>query len=333
MQYDPRSILVINASHFGRALLMLPAMQALRDAFPESFIQSAASKGICELLSVFHLSNETIDLGVIKPTEQGYGSAINRLLRLMRATNRDDFDFVADFTPRLETQIASRLGWRTRHVTPAKFSNLIDSLLKRRSAFADDHAGDCAVALKKIGVKSIADHFAYPMTNDDSHRFEEVLKRAGFRGAEPVVILYSSQARAAQRWPLEKFSEIAFRLANNFDARIVAVDEPFTSEFTKAIKTSLPKRAITLSAPGAIDFLSALARASLVITDERGVAKTARDLRAPVIELADEASPFAESTSHRVLRSSSRPRIATDEVYEAACEIIQEGRTLSLFQR
>ncbi len=312
---------------------MLPAMQALREAFPNTFIQSASSKGISELLAVFHLSDETIDLGVIKPTEQGYGSAVSRLLRLMRATNRNDFDIVVDFAPRLETQIASRLGWRTRPVTPAKLSNLIDGLLKRKPAFADDHAGDCAVALKKIGVNSIADCFAFPLTNEDSHRFEEVLKRAGFRGAEPVVVLYTSQAEATQKWPLEKFSEIAFRLANNFDARIVAVDEPFTSEFTKAIKTSLPKKAITVSAPGAIDFLSAFARASLVITDERGVAKTARDLHAPVIELAVEASPFAESTSHRVLRSSSRPRISTDEVYEAACEIIQEGRTLSLFQR
>lgn len=333
MQYDPRSILVVNASHFGRALLMLPAMQALRDAFPEAFIHSAASKGMSELLKVFHLSNETIDLGVIKPTEQGYGSAMNRLLRLMRATNGDDLDFVVDFTPRLETQIASRLGWRTRHVTPAKLSNLIDALLKRKPSLTDDHAADCAVALKKIGVNSIADRFDFTMTNEDGHRFEEVLKRAGFRGAEPVVILYAAQARAAQQWPLEKFTEIASRLANNFDARIVAVDEPFTSEFTKAIKTSLPKGAITLTAPSAIDFLSALARSSLVITDESGVAKTARDLHAPVIELAEEPSPFAESPSHRILRSSWRSRISTDEVFEAACEIIKEGRTLSLFRR
>jgi ADP-heptose:LPS heptosyltransferase len=333
MQVDARSILVVNASHFGRALLMLPAMQALRDAFPETFIQAAASKGLSELLKVFKLSDETLELGVIQPTEQGFGSAINRLLRLIRATNREGFDFVVDFTPRIETQIASRFAWRTRHVTPAKFSNLIDGLLKRNTTRADDHAADCAVALKKIGVNSVAERFAFPMTHEDSHRFEEVLKRGGFRGAEPVVVLYASQAGAAQGWPVGKFSEIAFRLANNFDARLVIVDEPFTQDFTRAIKTSLPKGAITITAPGAIDFLAALARASLVITDERGVAKTARDLDAPVIELAQEPSPFSESTAHRVLRSSSRHRISTEEVYEAACEIILEGRTLSLFRR
>lgn len=333
MQVDARSILVVNASPFGRALLMLPAMQALREAFPETFIQAATAKGISELLKAYHLCDATLELGVIQPTEQNFGSAIKRLLRLLRVPNGDGFDFVLDFAPKLETQIASRLGWRTRHVTPTRVSNLLDVLLKRKPTFADDHAGDCAVALKKIGIKAITERFDFTMTNAESHRFEEVLKRGGFRGAEPVVILYSSQAGAAHEWPLEKFSEIAFRLANNFDARIVAVDEPFTNAFTKAIKTALPKGAITLAAPSAIDFLAALARASLVITDERGVAKTARDLHAPVIEVADAPSPFAKSSLHRVLRSSSRPRVSTEEVYAAAGEIIQEGRTLSLFQR
>jgi ADP-heptose:LPS heptosyltransferase len=331
MQLDPRSILVVDASHFGKALLILPAMQALRDAFPETYILTATSKGISELLKVFQLCDETVELGVIKPGEQDYASAIKRLLRLMRNTNRSDFDFVIDFAPAMETQIASRLGWRTRHVTPAKFSNFIDVLLKRKTVSKKDHATDCAVALKKIGINTIAERFAFSLSNEDSHRFEEVLKRGGFRGAEPVVVLYSSLT--AQSWPLENFREIAFRLANNFAARMVMVDEPFTNDFTKATKTSLPKGTITIASPNAIDFLATLARASLVITDERGVAKTAGDLDAPVIELADAPSPSGESNSHRILRSSSRPRISTDEVYDLASEMIQEGRTPSLFRR
>jgi ADP-heptose:LPS heptosyltransferase len=331
MQHDPRSILVVDASAFGTALLIFPAMQALREAFPETFILAATSKGISELLKAFQLCDETVELGVIKSGEQDYASAIKRLLRLMRNTNRSDFDFVIDFAPGMETQIASRLGWRTRHVTPARFSNLIDVLLKRKAVSVKDHADNCAVALKKIGINTIAERFAFSLRNEDSHRFEDVLKRGGFRGAEPVVVFYSSLV--AQAWPAEKFSEMAFRLANNFAARIVVIDEPFTQNFTRVIKSSLPKGAITLASPNAIDLLAVLARASLIITDERGVAKTAIDLDAPVIELADTPLLSGESNSHRVLRSSSRPRISTDEVYEVASEMIHEGRTHTLFRR
>lgn len=331
MQYDPRSILVVDASPFGKGLLTLPAMQALRDAFPQTYILAATSKGISQILKAFQLCDESIELGVIKSAESDSVSAIKRLLRLMRNTNRSDFDFVLDFAPTMETKIASRMTWRTRHVTPARFTNFIDALLKRKTTSLNDHAADCAVALKKIGINTIAKRFAFPLSNEDSHRFEEILKRGGFRGAEPVVVLHSSIV--AQSWPPEKFTEMAFRLANNFAARIVAVDEPFTNDFTKAIKNVLPKGSINISSPNALEFLAVLARASLVITDERGVAKTAGDLDAPVIEIADAPSPFGESSSYRVFRSSSRPRIATDEVYEAASEIIQEGRTLSLFRR
>lgn len=331
MQYDPRSILVVDATPFGRALFLLPAMQALRDTYPETYILAAASKGICELLKTFQLSDETLELGVIQSAEQDYGGGIKRLLRLMGNTRQRDFDFVVDFAPKMETQIASRFAWRTRHVTPARLSNLLDVLLKRKTISVKDHAKDCAVALKKIGITSIAERFAFTLGDGESQRFEATLKRGGFRGAEPVVVIHSSQG--AQAWSLEKFSETAFRLANNFAARIVVVDEPYSNEFTKAIKSTLPKGAISVATPSALDFLAALARASLVITDESGVAKTARDLDAPVIELADAPSPFAGSDSHRILRSSSRARISTDEVYEAACEMIQEGRTLPLFRR
>jgi ADP-heptose:LPS heptosyltransferase len=331
MQYDPHSILVVDASPFGEALLMLPAMRALRDAFPETYILAAVSKAMSELLKAFQLSDETLELGVIKSAEQNYAGVVKRLLRLMRNTNQRDYDFVVDFAPKMETQIASRLTWRTRHVTPSRFFNLFDTLLKRKTLVGKDHAADCAFALKKIGVKDIAEDFAFSLRHEDGQRFEETLKRGGFRGAEPIIVFYSTPG--AQAWSLEKFSEMAYRLTNNFAARMVVVDEPFTNEFTRALKTSLPKGAINITSPSALDFLAALARASLVITDESGVAKTARDLHAPVIELADGPSPFASSEAHRVLRSSSRSRISTDEVYEAASEMIQEGRTLTLFRR
>jgi ADP-heptose:LPS heptosyltransferase len=333
MQYDPRSILVVDTSHFGRALLMLPAMQALREAFPQTHILTAAAKGVSELLKEFQLVDEAVDLGIIKPADQSYGSAVKRFVRLMRATNREGFDWVIDFTPRLETQIVSRLGWRTRHITPSRISNFIDAFLKRKTVPVDDHTEECAITLKKIGITAIAKRFALPLSAEASHRFEELLKRNGSRGAEPVVVLYSSQAGDAQQWSLEKYSEIAFRLVNNFQARIVVMDEPYASEFTRALKTLLPKGAISIAAPRAVDFLAALARASLVITDERGVAKMASDLDAPVIELADSPSPFDELESYRVFRSSSRNRISTDDVYETASAMIQEGRTLSLFRR
>ncbi|MBI3650227.1 MAG: glycosyltransferase family 9 protein [Acidobacteria bacterium] len=333
MQNEPRSILVVDTSRFGVAVLALPALQALRQQFPHTYILTATTRGLSELLKAFQLADEVVDLGLIKPAEQSYAKAVKRLAQLLQATRRRDFDYVCDFAPRLETQMAARLGWRTRHLTPSRYTHLLDFFFKRDAVPGTDHAEECATVVKKIGIRAIAQRFAFVLPMEGHQRFEELLKRHGSRGAEPLVVLYASQCGAARQWSVAQFGEIAVRLVNNFAARVVVLDEPFGNDGTRTLKALLPKGSIVLAAPRAMDFLAALGRASLVITDERGIAKTASDLDAPVIELADSPSPYAALASYRVLRASSLNRITTDAVYEAAAAMIQEGRTMSLFRR
>ena len=77
-----------------------------------------------------------------------------------------------------------------------------------------------------------------------------------------------------------------------------------------------------------------MARASIVITDEPGIAQVASELNTPVVEVGDASSPKPKPfTAHRIARSSTRARVSTDEVYDIACEMIQESRSASLFQR
>ncbi len=332
MAYDPRAILVVDVVPFGTSLLMLPALQALRDKYPESFIAVAAAKGTGDLLRASLLIDEGVDLGIIKPTEQSYGSALKRLFRLVTKTRRE-YDWAIDFSPRLETQIASRLSWRTRHITPSRLSNLIDLFLKRDGQSASDHLSACASALKKVGISHIEPRFALTLSNEESLRFEDLIFRKEARHGEPIVVCYSSQASGADAWSTEKFVEIAHRLANNFKARMVAVDEPFANEFTTAIKNLLPPKSVVLTAPTALQFAAAMARSSLVITDDRGVAKMAADFDAPVIEIADSPSAYAKGADHRVIVSSSLSRVTTEAVFETASELIQAGRTASLLKR
>jgi ADP-heptose:LPS heptosyltransferase len=332
MAYDPRAILVVDVVPFGKSLLMLPALQALREKYPEAFISVAAAKGAGDLLSVSGLVDETVDLGLIKPTEQSYGSAIKRLFHLVTKTRRE-YDWAIDFSPRLETQIASRLSWRTRHITPSRFSNLIDMFIRRAGSRAGDHLAECLSTLKKIGITKIESHFTLALPNEESLRFEDMVFGKDKRHGEPIVVFYSARVSGADSWSTEKFTETAHRLYNNFNARIVVVDEPLSNEYTKTMKPFLPVKAAVLASPTAMQFAAAIARSSLVITDERGVAKMAADFDAPVIEIADSQSAYAHDHGYCVLVSSSPSRVTTEAVFEAASELIQSGRTASLLRR
>jgi ADP-heptose:LPS heptosyltransferase len=332
MSYDPRAILVVDVAPFGKALLMLPALQALRDKYPQAFISVAAARGIGDLLEAVQLVDETVDLGIVKATEQSYGSAFKRLFQLFTKTRRE-YDWAIDFSPRLETQIASRLSWRTRHITPSGLANLVDIFIKRNGARSGDHLAECATALKKVGISQVEPRFNIALPNEASLRFEDMVFRKETRHGEPIVVLYSSRAGGADSWGVERFIETAHRLANNFRARIVVLDEPFSNDFTAALKEMVPAKALALAAPTALQFAAALARSSLVITDERGIAKMAADFDAPVIEIADSPSAYSTSGDYRVITSSSPSRVTTEAVFETASELIQAGRTATLLRR
>jgi ADP-heptose:LPS heptosyltransferase len=175
--------------------------------------------------------------------------------------------------------------------------------------------------------------FAIRLPDEEHAQFEQMLSRHGSRGGEPIVVLYAANPASSGGWPVESFGEMASRLAHNFGARLIIADEPSDKSFTEAVSALLPQTAIKLAEPSALQLAAAIARASLVITDERGLALAGMEMGTPVIEIGDNSSAQPSSKAHRVVRGSSRTRVNTDEVYEIACEMLQCSRSASLFQR
>lgn len=324
-------------SPFGSSLALLPAMQALRVSYPKSVLVAAASRGTCELLRVAGFVDDTIDLGVIKSSDRRYTSALRRLATLIRRSRRYNFDLVLDFSPRIETQIASRLIFRAKTITPSRLPRAMAVLLDLVGVPTFfDRSGRSSHQSVLVQARAEMTDTAFRVTlPDDEHaRFEQRLLKAGSRGGELIVLFYASDPDDSRGWPVEAFAETSRRLANNFDARIIAADEPSDAAFTDALGALLVTGITGLAAPRAVELAAAIARASITITDEPAIAQIASELGTPVIEIADTTSRNrVKSGSHRILEASARKRVTIDEVYETACEMIQESRSPSLFHR
>lgn len=337
MPYAPRAVLAIDLSPFGQSLALLPAMRAFRASYPTTLVVAAAADGTCELLSACGLVDETIDLGVIKFPDRGFASALKRQLSLVRRSRRFNFDLVLDFSPRLETQIVSRLVMRARILTPSKLPRALGMLLELgglRRPIGQSRSSNYASVLEQAGIAMNDDRFGIEPPDEENARFEKRLASGGSRGGELIALLYASNPENPTGWPVAAFGEIGRRLTNNLGARIIAADEPSDRSFTDAAGELLPQAGIKLSEPRAMELVAAIARASIVITDEPGVAQIAAELNTPVIEVTDPMSVApALSRNHRVAKGSSRSRVSTDEVFEIACEMIQESRSSTLFER
>src|SRR5262245_55789019 len=128
MNYPAQSILAIDISTFGQSLELLSVMRALRASYPKALLAAAAPSGTCELLSAAGLADDTIDLGVVRFSRGATGS-LKRLIGLAGRSRRYKFDLVLDFSPRLETQLVSRLVLRAPTLTPSKLPRGIEFFL------------------------------------------------------------------------------------------------------------------------------------------------------------------------------------------------------------
>ncbi len=337
MLFSARSILAVDGSPFGQSLSMLPVMRALRASYPGAILVAAAPAGTCELLRACGGVDDCISFGVIKTSNRGHPGAFRRFVGLIRGARRYDFDLILDFSPSLETQIATHLAWRGRVFTPSRGSRVLGMLLELGGAprFAG-RAGrsDHATVLQQVGVDFSDVRLAITPAVEEDARFELRLASSGSRGGELIGLLYASNADGQGSWPVDAFGEIGMRLANNFSARIVAADEPSDNTFTRVVSARLPSGSIKLAEPRALELVAAISRASIVITDAPAMAQIASELGTRVIEIADAMSTTAtSSTTHRIARGSLRGNVPVDQIYEIASEMIQENRSPLLFKR
>jgi ADP-heptose:LPS heptosyltransferase len=322
MIYPARAILIIEVSSFGDSLRLNDAARAVRAEYPNARIEAASSTGICQLLSAGGLVNETIDLGVLGHDGP---SALRRLVRLLRHTRKHNFDLILDFSPRVDTQLLSRLFLRAQVISPSQLPRVLQ-VVAGLGIIQDNEETRYDDVLARLGLASTR-HRVFEPSREDNEQFEAKLKRSGSRGGEPLVMLYSPSS-AGRRWPIACFADVGGRLTNSFGARVIAADEPGDRRFTTHLSPLLQPRAIRLSEPSAPELIAAAARASLLITDDAGFGELAAELGSPLIELSEDPGGSA-SRDHRILGIAS----SADEVFDTACEIIQKTRTESLFRR
>jgi ADP-heptose:LPS heptosyltransferase len=284
-------------------------------------------------VSVSGLASETVDLGVSKSGDQEWVFAFKSLIRLVRFIRRGEFDLLLGFSSGLETQIGLRMGRSGRLVMASRTPYLLDYLFGSRTGprRTGDHAAACASVMNQLGIDIGPEQSLIVLPTEENKRFEELLARHGSKGGEPIVVLYGSSAVARRVGAIACLVDVAGRLVNNFGARIVAVDEPSSRSFTDRIAASLPPGAIRLASPRALEAAAAIARASLVISNEADLVNLTSEFRTPMLEIRNTRGRSDPDAGHRVV--SGAPGIGlADDVFEVASEMLQRSRFPSLFQ-
>jgi lipopolysaccharide heptosyltransferase II len=310
----PEKILALQFKYFGDAVLMTPALRALRAHFPEVEIHLLAPEEIAPLFQ--HLPWLTRVWSM--PRRRGRAS-LGETWPLLRALRNEHFDRSVDFASNDRGAILSRfigakkrLGWDDR-----------GGFFGRRLCYTDRVVPENNAPHESARLAQLLDGWQIPppISLESEIRADPALADAAknILPHDRAIVCHAASSQPRKEWPLAHWAEF-HRLATAEGREIV-----FTTargEREGALMAELKKLA-----PGArilpkIDelplFLAVLARAKAFISGDTGPLHFAAGLGVPTISLFGPTSPARWAPvgeRHQILTGST----CTCEANSAVC--------------
>ncbi len=341
MSFDPRNILVIDFGQLGDVVLSLPALRAIREKFPQARITVAVGKPGAPIVDLSGYADATIVVDRVALRDGSKVLAILRIGRIVKEVRRQQFDFVIDLHSLSETNLLGFLSRAPHRLYARRPGRSLDLLanFQPKPPIEDNcptkHAIDRYLdVIIPLGIKDAPRVPRLPTRADDDASVEQMLMKEKANTNAPLVGLFPGAGHPGRRWPLARFAEVAERLMRNDGVRIILFAGPEEREMVKEMRASFPRSTIIFDKLTIPQLASALARLSVFVSNDTGPMHIATAVGASVVALLDRPTPnsfIPIEERHRVLYSQRISEMTTDEVYEAARELLAAGRTETLF--
>lgn len=328
-------IFVSHVAGLGQTVLALPALHALRATFPQARISVASSYTAFDVVRLSHFANEIFPIG--RGSEFIHPRASYRSLQSLRTLRREQYDLTIELQRGAAGGVArflAQLGAQKKH---RKLLTQIREAILRHS-LSDKHAAQRYLEIiGELGAFPLDQEPKLYTEPEADARLDTRLEKSGLVTGGLLVGIHPGTRQNKPHWPLERFLVVAEKLIHVLNARIFVFAGPHERGLARSVVKQLPtKHALAFDAAPLTDVTSAFARLSVLISNHGGPAHLAAAVGAPVVALSPLGLSHANdllSRNHVHLRKSDLHAITTDEVYEAACQLMQSNRAEYLWAR
>ncbi len=336
------SIQVVLLAGLTEVLLALPALRALRAHFSRARISVLTSPGGSELLGSVNWIDEAIGIGRLRKGEifdlrTGYRTlrSIERLRQYSREGLRPDLlvDLSGGIGSTLLRELigsGSAVVGRQGGLLPGIFDPLqIDCAQLHRSHYY-------LRCLEPLGVRPVIAAPELSTLPAADERIERLLRRLGIESGHLLIGLHPGQGLGAGEdgWPIDRFAALGRRLISQFNARLIIMCGRGEEQRRRRLADALPRQeTIPIDRLPLIDYLSLLARLSLLIGNAGAVPHLGSAVGTPVVavSLSSRATPFEIiSQSGITIRAPhfDQPDLQNEEaVFQAACQLLVLNRS------
>jgi ADP-heptose:LPS heptosyltransferase len=317
---QPRRIAVLRALALGDLLCAVPALRAIRAAWPAAEIALIGLPWAREFTARF---GQYVDRFIEFPGYPGLPEReplIGEIPGFLAEMQRERFDLAIQLhgSGTIVNEVVALLGaQRTAGFFPQSY------YCPNRATFVEwpEHGLEVQRLLalpRALGLPDCGEELELPLDASDFVAAAKLEPKC--LSGERYVVIHPGASTPARRWPAERFAYIADQLADR-GMQVVLTGVASEAALVNLIAESIQHRVTNLVGATNLGTLGALvARAALVVANDTGISHVAAALRTPsvIISTANNPARWApvDCRRHRVLCSASG--VSADEVLRAA---------------
>jgi ADP-heptose:LPS heptosyltransferase len=294
-------ILALQFKYFGDAVLLTPALRAIREHFPDCELHLLVPEEIAPIFQHLPWLNRVWPM----PRRRGSASP-GKTWPIIRALRRERFDRSVDFASNDRGAILSfligarqRLGWAER-----------GGFLGRQFCYNQRVAPETIVQHESARMMRLLSAWGVaPGPLEPEIQSDPALNAAAAKLLpKRAVLCHVASSQPKKEWPLRHWAGF-YRLANDAGLRVAfttAVGEREQSLMVE-LKKILPDAPVLPAIPGLPLFLAVLHRAAVFISGDTGPLHFAAGLGVPTLSLFGPSSPVRWAPvggRHRILTGS-----------------------------
>ena len=287
-----RRALFIRFGGLGDILLATPSVRAVQAAFPGIAIDFIVGGGMRDALS-----GHPCVQNVITFDKRGVDSRLDHFLPFLFGVARKRYDLVINLHPSAKSYLmAAASGARTRLTFQKCMA--VDPSTGRVAHAVDDFYKELA----PLGVGPLTDRsLDFIIPEAASRQADALLAEAGIAEDEKLLVVNPAASRPLNRWPLERFHEVAAYWAAQPGVKVAVTGAPTSfktvmdglDEVSLACEVaSADPRIVNLAGRLSVkEFGAVLARADTLLTCDTGPMHIGAAVGTPLVVLSGAADP------------------------------------------
>jgi len=284
-----RRILIVRTDRIGDVVLSTPVIQALREAYPASFIAMMVSPYTKDMVEGNPYLDETILYNKDARHKSWWSS-----MRFAFALKKKRFDLALVLHPTNRVHLITFFSGIPRRIGyNRKLGFLLTHKIPHKKQTGEKHESEYNLDFVRfLGIEPRGASLFVPKSKDGEQWADELLSQADIKETDRLLVIHPGASCPSKIWPNDRFAEVADRLIEKYGFKVFVIAGQKDKALAQQVVDRMHHPVVNLAGEISLSQLTSLLRRSyLFISNDSGPVHIASALGLPLISLLARNEP------------------------------------------